>query len=91
MGLMLPRRVSAIGESNGTLPTGAHHDGSLPRRFLGVRSPALCVLRPRLVTMPNPCHDPPIPATITPVARPIALLVEDNREYALIGTRLLEN
>ena len=41
--------------------------------------------------MPNPCHDPPIPATITPVARPIALLVEDNREYALIGTRLLEN
>ncbi|HPJ20522.1 MAG TPA: response regulator, partial [Actinomycetota bacterium] len=25
------------------------------------------------------------------MARPIALLVEDNREYALIGTRLLEN
>jgi DNA-binding response OmpR family regulator len=32
-----------------------------------------------------------MPARITTVARPIALLVEANREHALIGTRLLEN
>ena len=91
MGLMLPRRVSAIGESNGTLPTGAHHDGSLPGRLPGVRPPALCVLRPRLVrnaqSLPRPAH----PCHNHTVARPIAPARRGQPRIRLIGTRLLEN
>lgn len=37
------------------------------------------------------CHRSHDPDTIKSVGRPAALLVEDNSEYTLIGTRLLEN
>ena len=88
---MLPRRVSAIGESNGTLPTGAHHDGSLPGRLPGVRPPALCVLRPRLQECPipprpaHPCHNH------TPWPAPSPCSSRTTANTPLIGTRLLEN